>query len=290
VRDQERAGIDVVTDGEIRRESYSNRFATTLEGMDSDNPAQIASRTPGRYQIVPRVVSKLRRKYPVQVRDVRFLKRITDRPIRVTIPGPFTMTQQLFDEFYKDDMALAMDCAAALKDEIRDLFAAGADVVQLDEPFLEAQPEKARTFGVAAINHALEGVNGTTAVHLCFGYGARVSRKPSSYSFLRELEDTKVDQISIETAQPKLDCSGLADITTKQIILGVLDLGDFTVETPEIVAQRIRKALPFIAADRLIIAPDCGLKYLPRDVAFAKLRAMVAGRALVRRELTGSRG
>jgi 5-methyltetrahydropteroyltriglutamate--homocysteine methyltransferase len=290
VRDQERAGIDVVTDGEIRRESYSNRFATTLEGMDSDNPAQIASRTPGRYQIVPRVVSKLRRKYPVQVRDVRFLKRITDRPIRVTIPGPFTMTQQLFDEFYKDDMALAMDCAAALKDEIRDLFAAGADVVQLDEPFLEAQPEKARTFGVAAINHALEGVNGTTAVHLCFGYGARVSRKPSSYSFLRELEDTKVDQISIETAQPKLDCSGLADITTKQIILGVLDLGDFTVETPEIVAQRIRKALPFIAADRLIIAPDSGLKYLPRDVAFAKLRAMVAGRALVRRELTGSRG
>jgi 5-methyltetrahydropteroyltriglutamate--homocysteine methyltransferase len=290
VRYQERAGIDVVTDGEIRRESYSNRFATALDGMDSDNPAQIASRTPGRYQIVPRVVGKLRRKHPVQVRDVQFLKSITDRPIRVTIPGPFTMTQQLFDGFYKDEFALAMDCAVALNEEIRDLFAAGADVVQLDEPFLEAQPEKARTFGVAAINRALEGVNGTTAVHLCFGYGARVSRKPSSYSFLRELEDTKVDQISIETAQPKLDCSALVDITTKQIILGVLDLGDFTVETPEIVAQRIRKALPFIAADRLIIAPDCGLKYLPRDVAFAKLRAMVAGGALVRRELTGSRG
>jgi 5-methyltetrahydropteroyltriglutamate--homocysteine methyltransferase len=290
VRDQERAGIDVVTDGEIRRESYSNRFATALDGMDSDNPAQIASRTPGRYQIVPRVVGKLRRKHPVQVRDVQYLRSITNRPIRVTIPGPFTMTQQLFDEFYKDELALAMDCAVALNEEIRDLFAAGADVVQLDEPFLEAQPEKARTFGVAAINRALEGVNGTTAIHLCFGYGARVSRKPSSYSFPRELEDTKVAQISIETAQPKLDCSALVDITTKQIILGVLDLGDFTVETPEIVAQRIRKALPFIAADRLIIAPDCGLKYLPRDVAFAKLRAMVAGGALVRRELTGSRG
>jgi 5-methyltetrahydropteroyltriglutamate--homocysteine methyltransferase len=289
VRDQERAGIDVVTDGEIRRESYSNRFATALDGMDSDNPAQIASRTPGRYQIVPRVVGKLRRKHPVQVRDVQFLRSITDRPIRVTIPGPFTMTQQLFDEFYRDELTLAMDCAAALKDEIRDLFAAGANVVQLDEPFLEAQPEKARAFGVAAINHALDGASGTTAVHLCFGYGARVSRKPSNYSFLRELEDTKVDQISIETAQPKLDCSALADMTTKQIILGVLDLGDFSVETPDVVAQRIRKALPFIAAERLIIAPDCGLKYLPRDVAFAKLRAMVEGVALVRRELTGTR-
>jgi 5-methyltetrahydropteroyltriglutamate--homocysteine methyltransferase len=227
VRDQERAGIDVVTDGEIRRESYSNRFATALEGMDSDNPAQIASRTAGRYQIVPRVVGELRRKHPVQVRDVQFLRSITDRPIRVTIPGPFTITQQLFDEFYNDELALAMDCATALKDEIRDLFAAGADVVQLDEPFLEAQPEKARQFGVAAINRALDGVNGTTAVHLCFGYGARVNRKPSSYSFLRELEDTRVDQISIETAQPRLDCSALSDITNKQIILGVLDLGDF---------------------------------------------------------------
>ena len=290
VRDQERVGIDVVTDGEIRRESYSNRFATALDGMDSDNPAQIASRTPGRYQVVPRVVGKLHRKHPVQVHDVAFLRSITDRPIRVTIPGPFTMTQQLFDEFYKDELALAMDCAAALNDEIRELFAAGADVVQLDEPFLEAQPDKARQFGVVAINRALEGVNGTTAVHLCFGYGARVSRKPSSYSFLRELEETKVDQISIETAQPKLDCSALADITTKKIILGVLDLGDFSVETPDIVAQRIRKALPFVAAERLIIAPDCGLKYLSRDVAFAKLRAMVEGAALIRHELTGSRG
>jgi 5-methyltetrahydropteroyltriglutamate--homocysteine methyltransferase len=183
-----------------------------------------------------------------------------------------------------------MDCATALKEEIRDLFAAGADVVQLDEPFLEAQPEKARAFGVAAINRALDGVSGTTAVHLCFGYGARVSHKPSSYSFLRELEDTSVDQISIETAQPKLDCSALVDITTKQIILGVLDLGDFTVEHPDVVAQRIRKALPYIAAERLIIAPDCGLKYLPREVAFAKLRAMVEGAALVRSELNGAPG
>jgi 5-methyltetrahydropteroyltriglutamate--homocysteine methyltransferase len=285
IRDQERAGVDIITDGEMRRESYSNRFATALEGMDSDNPAQIPSRTPGKIQIVPRVVGKIRRRQPVQVRDVKFLRANTKRPIRITIPGPFTMTQQLFDEHYRDETAVAMDCAAALNGEIRDLFAAGADVVQLDEPFLQAYPDKARSFGVVAINRALEGVRGTTAVHLCFGYGALVKNKPSGYSFLPELEGTKADQISIETAQSKLDCSMLARLPSKQIVLGVLDLQDAAVETPATVAQRIRRALPYVPAGRLIVAPDCGLKYLPREVAFAKMKAMVEGAAIVRREI-----
>ncbi len=287
VRDQERAGIDVVTDGEIRRESYSNRFATALEGMDSDNPAEVPSRTPGRVQIVPRVVGKLRRSAPVQVRDVAFLRAQTDRPIRITIPGPFTMTQQLFDEYYKDEVAVAMDCAAALNDEIKDLFAAGADVVQLDEPFLQAQPEKARRFAIAAINRALEGIQGTTAVHLCFGYAARVSTKPSGYSFLPELNACKADQISIEAAQPKLDCSILAELPGKSIILGVLDLGDMNVELAQAVAARVRRALSYVPADRIILAPDCGMKYLPREIAFAKLKAMAEAAAILRRELAG---
>jgi 5-methyltetrahydropteroyltriglutamate--homocysteine methyltransferase len=286
VRDQERAGIDMVTDGEIRRESYSNRFATALDGMDSNNPAQIPARTPGRFQIVPRVVGKLRRREPVQVRDVAFLRGITDRPIRVTIPGPFTMTQQLHDEHYRNEGELALDCATALNAEIRELFAAGADVVQLDEPFLQARPEKAREFGVMAINRALEGAGGTTAVHLCFGYGVKVTDKPSAYSFLPELENCRADQVSIETAQPKLDCAILEALPNKQVMLGVLDLGREDVEAPETVAARIRSALPYVSADRLIIAPDCGLKYLTRAVAFAKLKAMVDGAAIVRRELT----
>jgi 5-methyltetrahydropteroyltriglutamate--homocysteine methyltransferase len=287
VRDQERAGIDVVTDGEVRRESYSNRFATALEGMDSDHPAEVPSRTPGRVQIVPRVVGKLRRSVPVQVRDVAFLRAHTGKPIRITIPGPFTMTQQLFDEHYHDETALAMDCATALNEEIRDLFAAGADVVQLDEPFLQAQPEKARRFGLAAIDRALEGVNGTTAVHLCFGYAARVSTKPSGYSFLPELNACKADQISIETAQPKLDCAILKELPDKTMILGVLDLGDMNVESAETVAGRVRKALPFISPDRVVLAPDCGMKYLPRDVAFGKLKAMSDAAAILRREVSG---
>jgi 5-methyltetrahydropteroyltriglutamate--homocysteine methyltransferase len=286
IRDQERAGIDVITDGEMRRESYSNRFATALDGMDSDHPAQIPSRTAGKVQIVPRVTGKIRRLEPVQVRDVAFLRAHTDRPIRVTIPGPFTMTQQLFDEHYKDEAAVAADCAIALNEEIRDLFAAGADVVQLDEPFLQAYPDKARAFGVKAINRAIEGVTGTTAVHLCFGYGSMVKNKPSGYSFLPELEATKVDQVSIETAQSKLDCAMLAALPSKRIVLGVLDLQDQTVETAETVAARIRRALPYVPAERIIVAPDCGLKYLPRDVAFAKLQAMVAGAAIVRGELS----
>jgi 5-methyltetrahydropteroyltriglutamate--homocysteine methyltransferase len=285
IRAQERAGIDIVTDGEMRRESYSNRFATALDGMDSDNPAQIPSRTPGKVQIVPRVVGPIRRRRPVQVRDVAFLRANTDRPIRITIPGPFTMTQQLFDEHYRDEAAVAMDCAVALNEEIKELFAAGADVVQLDEPFLQAYPDKARRFGVAAINRAVEGVGGVTAVHLCFGYGALVKSKPSGYSFLPELEAANVDQVSVETAQSKLDCSLLAQLPGKRIVLGVLDLHDTAVETPALVAARIRRALPYVPAERLIAAPDCGLKYLPRDVAFAKMQAMVEGAAIVRREL-----
>jgi 5-methyltetrahydropteroyltriglutamate--homocysteine methyltransferase len=287
IRDQERAGIDVITDGEMRRESYSNRFATALEGMDPDHPAEIPSRTPGKIQIVPRVVGKIRRRAPVQVRDVAFLRANTERPIRITIPGPFTMTQQLFDEHYEDERAVAMDCAAALNEEILDMFAAGADVVQLDEPFLQAYPDKAREYGVAAINRALAGVSGVTAVHLCFGYGAMVKNKPSGYSFLPELEATSADQVSVETAQSKLDCSLLVGLPSKHIVLGVLDLQDVSVETPALVAERIRRALPYVAAERLIVAPDCGLKYLPRDVAFAKMQAMVAGAAIVRGELTG---
>jgi len=285
IRDQERAGIDIVTDGEMRRESYSNRFTTELEGMDSDNPAQVPARTPGRFQIVPRVVGKLQRTHPVQVRDVEFLRANTDRQIKITIPGPFTMTQQLFDEHYNDETALAMDCAVALNGEIKDMFAAGADVVQLDEPFLQAQPEKAREFGIASINRALDGVAGTTAVHLCFGYAARVKNKPSGYSFLAELERSKANQISIETAQPKLDCSVLAKLPSKTILLGVLDLADMNIESPETIAERIRRALPYVAPERIVVAPDCGLKYLPRDVAFGKMKAMAEGAASVRKEL-----
>jgi 5-methyltetrahydropteroyltriglutamate--homocysteine methyltransferase len=285
IRDQERAGIDIVTDGEMRRESYSNRFATELEGMDSDNPAQVPARTPGRFQIVPRVVGRLKRRHPVQVRDVAFLRANTDRRIKITIPGPFTMTQQLYDEHYNDEPALAMDCAAALNEEIKDMFAAGADIVQLDEPFLQARPEKAREFGVASIDRALEGVTGTTAVHLCFGYAASVKNKPSGYSFLAELEGSKADQVSIETAQPRLDCSVLAKLPSKTIMLGVLDLADMSVETPQTIAERIRRALPYVAPERIVVAPDCGLKYLPREVAFGKMEAMAEGAAIVRKEL-----
>jgi 5-methyltetrahydropteroyltriglutamate--homocysteine methyltransferase len=285
IRDQERAGIDIVTDGEMRRESYSNRFATELEGMDSDNPAKVPARTPGRFQIVPRVVGKIRRRRPVQVRDAKFLRANTDRTIKMTIPGPFTMTQQLFDEYYKDELALAMDCADALNAEIKDFFAAGVDVVQLDEPFLQARPEEAQRVGIQAINRALDGVKGTTAVHICFGYAARVKNKPSGYSFLAELEQSNADQISIETAQAHLDCAVLAKLPSKRIMLGVIDLADMNVETPEQVAARIRRALPYAPAERIVVAPDCGMKYLPRDVAFGKMKAMVDGAALLRGEI-----
>jgi 5-methyltetrahydropteroyltriglutamate--homocysteine methyltransferase len=287
IRDQERAGIDVVTDGEIRRESYSNRFACALEGVDAENPAKIPARTPGRFQIVPRVTGPIRRRHSVERRDVEFLRANTDQPIRITLPGPFTLTQQVADEYYRDEAALAMDYAAAVNAEIKDLIAAGADVVQLDEPFLEARPDKARVFAVPAINRAVDGVRGTTALHLCFGYGSMIKTKKNTYSFLEELADSPVDQVSVETAQPNLDCSTLTKLGDKTIILGVLDLSTEEVETADTVAQRIRRALPHVPAERLMVAPDCGLKYMSRDAAFGKLQALVAGAATVRRELTG---
>jgi 5-methyltetrahydropteroyltriglutamate--homocysteine methyltransferase len=284
IRDQERAGLDIVTDGEMRRESYSNRFATALDGIDIDNPGSTIGRA-GKATPVPRVVGKIRRRHPVEVRDVEFLRAHTDRPIKMTVPGPFTMAQQAQDAFYKDERAMAMDYAAAVNAEIKDLFAAGADVVQVDEPWMQARPEKARLYGVAALDRALDGVSGVTAVHLCFGYAAMVREKPSGYSFLPELEQSGARQVSIETAQPALDCAVLARLPSKTIMLGVLDLSDNTVETPEIVAQRIRRALPYVPAERIVVAPDCGLKYLSREVAFAKMRAMVEGAAIVRKEV-----
>ncbi|HVA12698.1 MAG TPA: 5-methyltetrahydropteroyltriglutamate--homocysteine methyltransferase [Stellaceae bacterium] len=287
IRDQERAGIDIVTDGEMRRESYSNRFATALDGVDIDNPGQAPTRTPGRTQPVPRIVGPVRRRHAVEARDARFLRANTDRAIKITVPGPFTMSMQTQDDYYKDEVALAMDYAAAVNAEIKDLFAAGADVVQIDEPYMQARPDKAAAFGIKALNRALDGVGGTTAVHLCFGYAAFVKQRPEGYSFLPELEQSSARQISIETAQSQLDCAVLATLPSKQIMLGVIDLADPTVESADTVAARIRRALPYVPAERLVIAPDCGMKYLPREIAFAKLQAMVAGTAMVRRELGG---
>jgi 5-methyltetrahydropteroyltriglutamate--homocysteine methyltransferase len=284
LRDQERAGIDIVTDGETRRESYSNRFATALEGLDLDNPGTVLTRN-GRPVPVPRVVGKVRRKHPVEVRDVEFLRANTDRPIKITVPGPFTMAQLAQNDYYGQEEAMALDYAAAVNAEIRDLFAAGADVVQIDEPYMQAHPEKARQYGLLVLNRALEGVTGATAVHICFGYAALVRGRPAGYSFLPELEGCSVNQISIETAQSSLDCSVLEKLRGKTIILGVLDLSTREVETPEIVAARIRRALPFVSPDRVIVAPDCGLKYLPREAAFGKMKAMVEGARLVRSEL-----
>jgi len=283
IRDQERAGLDIITDGEMRRESYSNRFATALDGIDLDKPGSTISRS-GIPIPVPRVVGKIKRKHPVEVRDVKFLRANTDRTIKMTVPGPFTMAQQAQDDFYRDEEAMALDYAAAVNAEIKDLFAAGADVVQIDEPWMQARPEKARQYGIKALNAALAGVTGTTAVHICFGYAQTVKQKPSGYSFLSEFEQSGAAQVSVETAQPKLDCAQLGSLS-KTIILGVIDLGDMTVETPQIVAERIRRALPHVPAERIIVAPDCGMKYLPRDVAFAKLQAMVAGAKIVRAEL-----
>jgi len=284
IHDQERAGLDILTDGEMRRESYSNRFATALDGLDLDNPGKIVSRS-GHDVLVPRIIGKIRRKHAVQVRDIQFLRANTDRRIKITVPGPFTMTQQAVDEFYKDEQAVALDYAAAVNEEIKDLFAAGADVVQIDEPWMQAVPDKARQYGVTALNRALDGVRGTTAVHVCFGYGALVAGRPEGYSFLSELEQSATQQVSIETAQSKLDCSVLAKLPGKTIILGVLDLSTHDIETPETVAARIRRALPFVSPDRLVIAPDCGLKYLPRNVAFGKMKAMADGAKIVRSEL-----
>ena len=286
IRAQERAGLDVLTDGEIRRESYSNRFATALEGVDLDNPGQIVSRT-GNPAFVPRVVGKIRRKYPVEVRDLRFLRANTDRPVKITLPGPFTMSQQAQNDHYATEEEMILDYAAAVNEEMRDLFAAGADIVQLDEPWMEAHAEKARKFGLTALRRAVDGVMGTTALHICFGYAAMVPGRPAAYSFLEELADSPVKQISIETAQSSLDCSVLTKLTKKTIILGVIDLSKHEVESAETIAARIRRALPFVSPDRLVLAPDCGMKYLPAESAFGKLKSMVAAAQIVRAELSG---
>jgi 5-methyltetrahydropteroyltriglutamate--homocysteine methyltransferase len=286
IRDQERAGLDIITDGEMRRESYSNRFATALEGVDIDNPGSALDRS-GHPNPVPRVTGKVRRKHPVEVRDVAFLRANTDRMIKMTVPGPFTMSQQAQNDFYADEEEMALDYAAAVNAEIKDLFAAGADVVQIDEPYMQARPEKARKYGLKALARALDGVTGTTAIHICFGYAAIIHVRPEGYSFLPELAGSAVQQVSIETAQSSLDCSVLEKLPSKTIILGVLDLSDLAVEAPETVAARIRRALPHVAAERIVVAPDCGLKYLPREVAFGKMQAMVKGAKLVRAELSG---
>jgi 5-methyltetrahydropteroyltriglutamate--homocysteine methyltransferase len=286
IRDMERAGIDIITDGEMRRESYSNRFALALDGVDVDTPAQVMGRA-GKLTMVPRIVGPIRRREAVEVRDIRFLRANTDRQVKITLPGPFTLAMQAKDEHYGDEEAVAMAYAAVVAEEARDLKAAGADVIQLDEPWLQARPEQAARYGVKAINRALQGVEGPTVVHLCFGYAAIVADKPSGYSFLPQLADSTAAQISIEAAQPKLDLGILKDLSNKTIMLGVLDLGTAEVETAETVAARIRAGLRHVAPERLVPAPDCGMKYLPRERAFAKLRALTEGAAIVRRELAG---
>jgi 5-methyltetrahydropteroyltriglutamate--homocysteine methyltransferase len=286
IREQERAGLDIITDGEQRRESYSNRFATALEGIDIENPGTVINRS-GKPIPVPRIVGPIRRRQPVELRDVAVLRANTDRAIKATVPGPFTMGRQAQDDYYKDEAAVALAYASAVNAEIKDLFAAGADVVQIDEPWMQQHPDAARRYGLNALDRALDGVTGTVAVHLCFGYAAVVHDKPSGYSFLAELEHSKAQQISIEAAQPKLDLAVLKELPSKTIILGVIDLADMTIETPQIVAGRIRAALAHVPAERIVVAPDCGMKYLPRAVAFGKMKAMAEGAAIVRREING---
>ncbi len=284
IRALEQAGVDIITDGEIRRESYSNRFATALDGIDLEQPGYITSGN-GSQTPVPRVVGPIRRRYPVQTRDVKFLRANTNRRIKVTIPGPFTLAQQAQNEHYPNRESLAMDYAICVNQEVKALFDAGADVVQLDEPWVRNNPDEARQYAVPVINQALAGVKGLTALHLCFGYAAVVDNKPSGYAFLSELEHTVVNQLSIEAAQPQLDLSILSAFSTKTIILGVVDLSDMTIETPEHIASRIRQALTYLPSERLMVAPDCGMKYLPRDVAYRKLRAMTLGAEIVRESL-----
>ena len=283
IRAQEAAGLDIITDGEIRRESYSNRFATALEGVDIDNPGTALDRS-GHPNPVPRIVGRVRRKHPVEVEDLLFLKRNTSKKSKITVPGPFTMSQQAQNDFYKSEEEAAMDYAAAVNEEIRDLFAAGADIVQVDEPYMQARPEKAREFGLKALNRALEGITGETAVHICFGYAAIIHQRPSGYSFLPELAGCACRQVSIETAQAKLDCSVLPSLGMKKIMVGCIDLSDMNVETPQQVKQRIERALAFVRPEDVILAPDCGMKYLPREVAFGKLLAMVEAAKLLRAE------
>jgi 5-methyltetrahydropteroyltriglutamate--homocysteine methyltransferase len=281
IRALEDVGLDIVTDGEIRRESYSNRFATALEGIDLDRPGSALDRS-GHPNPVPRIVGRIRRMRPVEVEDLRFLRRHTARQVKITVPGPFTMSQQARNDYYTSDEEAAMDYAAAVNEEIRDLFAAGADIVQVDEPYMQARPEKARLYGLKALNRALEGVTGTTAVHICFGYAAIIHERPSGYSFLPELADSPCSQVSIETAQSGLDCSVLAKLPGKKIMVGCLDLSDPKVETSATVVERVRRALRHVKPADVILAPDCGMKYLPRDVALGKLRSMVEAAGILR--------
>jgi 5-methyltetrahydropteroyltriglutamate--homocysteine methyltransferase len=288
IRAQEDAGLDIVTDGEIRRESYSNRFATALDGVDLDNPGTAIDRS-GHPNPVPRITGPIRRRHAVEVEDMKFLRAHTKKETKITVPGPFTMSQQAQNDFYASEEEAAMDYAVAVNEEIRDLFAAGADYVQVDEPYMQARPEKARQYGLKALNRALEGIAGTTIVHICFGYAAIIHQRPSGYSFLPELADCRCKQISIETAQSNLDCSVLATLPGKQILLGTIDLSDMNVESAETVAARIRRALPFAPAENILVATDCGMKYLPREVANGKMRAMVEGAKIVRQELATTR-
>jgi len=284
---QEEAGLDIVSDGEIRRESYSNRFATALEGVDLDNPGTALDRS-GHPNPVPRIVGPIRRRHPVEVDDLKFLRRHTTRLVKMTVPGPFTMSQQAQNDYYASQEEAAMAYAIAVNEEMRDLFAAGADIVQVDEPYMQARPEKARQFGLKALNRAFEGLSGTTAVHICFGYAAIIHQRPSGYSFLPEFAVCSCRQVSIETAQSKLDCAVLASLEGKQIMVGCIDLNDMAIETPEAVVARIKRALPYVKPENVILAPDCGMKYLPRDVADGKLHAMVEGARRLRAEYGSS--
>jgi 5-methyltetrahydropteroyltriglutamate--homocysteine methyltransferase len=283
IRAQEQAGLDIITDGETRRESYSNRFATALEGVDIDHPGTALDRS-GHPNPVPRIVGRIRRKHAVEVQDLLFLKKHTSRKTKITVPGPFTMAQQAQNDFYKSEEEAALDYAAAVNQEIKDLFAAGADIVQIDEPYMQARPEKARLFGLKALNRALEGVSGETAVHICFGYAAIIHARPSGYSFLPEFAGCSCNQVSIETAQSSLDCSVLQQLPGKKIMLGVINLDDMAIETPEQVAARAKRALPYIQKENVILAPDCGMKYLPREVAYGKMKSLVEGAKLLRAE------
>jgi 5-methyltetrahydropteroyltriglutamate--homocysteine methyltransferase len=283
IRAQEEAGLDIITDGEIRRESYSNRIATALEGVDIDNPGTALDRS-GHPNPVPRIVGRVRRIRPIEVEDLLFLKKHTTRQVKITVPGPFTMLQQAQNDFYASEEEAAMDYAVAINEEIKDLFAHGADVVQIDEPYLQARPEKARDYGIRALNRALEGVTGTTAVHICFGYAAIIHARPNGYNFLPELAACSCQQISIETAQSNLDCAVLQSLPNKQIMVGCLNLEDPAIETPLVVASRVKRALQYIRPEQVILAPDCGMKYLPREVADGKLRAMTEAAKILRAE------
>jgi 5-methyltetrahydropteroyltriglutamate--homocysteine methyltransferase len=286
IRAQEEAGLDIITDGEIRRESYSNRFATALDGIDIDNPGTALDRS-GHPNPVPRIVGCIRRKRPVEVGDLKFLRAHTNRAVKMTVPGPFTMSQQAQNDYYPSEAEAALDYAVAVNEEIRDLFAAGADIVQIDEPYMQARPEKAREYGIKALNRALEGITGVTAVHICFGYAAIIHQRPSGYSFLSELGGCSCQQVSVETAQARLDCSVLAKLEGKQIMVGCLDLNDLAVESLETVVARVKRALAYVKPDNVILAPDCGMKYLPSDVAFGKMKSMVEAAKMLRAEFGG---